>query len=468
MKLHYRTRPRRYQVPALKFIIRNGGGGLFVPMRWGKSWVAINASAAWYLRDGIRKVLVVCPNDVVDVWVEQIQQHCPVPYSVYDKDGMPMCPSWGAGPKLIFQLRNYEAVYDRIQEHGGWSGITDRYLIDWDPDVVVVDESDQIGNPSALQSKKVAQVGRMARFRVFMTGTPWHRKPIYIFGMFKFYDESVLGSHFGQFKSMITIRGGYGDYKILRYINLRWLRDQIKPHVFIRKSVPKTPPTHRRISFSLVDSRPTYDKMEKEDIIHVAGEDVEAPIILTRHLRLQQIAGGWVKAPSGKYRRVGSEKKQTFDRRVREYEGQGIEKFVVGARFIPELRDIYDVVKKHGYRPILYHGGIDRAERTKRRHAFAQQDDAVFIAQIQTAAKGIDLSTAWLMVLYSLPVDYLTLTQFMARLEKYHDNRSLLYEFLVAKNSRDQVSFEAMRRQQDVVNFIMENPELVERLTATE
>jgi hypothetical protein len=305
VKLHYRTRPRRYQVPALKFVIRNGGGGLFVPMRWGKSWVAINACAAWYLRDGVRKALIVCPNDVVDVWVEQIQEHCPVPYAIYDKDGMPMASAWGAGPKLNFQIRNYEAIYDRIREHGGWSGITDRYLIDWDPEVVVVDESHMIGNPGALQAKKVVQVGRMARFRLFMTGTPWHRKPIYVFGMFKFYDESVLGSNFKQFKEMITIRGGYGGYKILRYTNLRWLRDKIRPHVFVRKRVPKTPPTHRRIAFSLDKSRPTYDKMEKEDIIHVAGEDVEAPIILTRHLRLQQIAGGWVKAREARIRGSG-------------------------------------------------------------------------------------------------------------------------------------------------------------------
>lgn len=467
MKLVYKTPPRPYQVKALKFLIRNGGGGLYVPLRWGKSFVAINACAAWYLREGIRKVLIVSPNDVIDVWIEEIQKHCPVAYSVYDKNGMPMCKAEGSGPKLIFQIRNYESMYDRDRDDdGSWAGVTDRYLIDWDPDVVVVDESHHIGNPSALQSKKTVQVGRMARFKIFQTGTPWHRKPFYQFGMFKFYDESILGSNFGQFKRMIAVMGGYGGYEVLRYINLKWLRNKIRPHVFIATKVPTAPPVHRKITFSLTKSAAVYNKMEKEDVIHVKGEEVVAPIILTRHLRLQQIAGGWVKTPTGKYRRVGSEKKQAFARRVEEYKEQDIKKFVVGARFVPELSDIYHVVVDAGYKPILYHGGVDRETRTRRRHEFAGTENAVFIAQIQAAKQGIDLSTSDLMVLYSLPVDFLSLAQFMGRIEKYEETRTLLYEFMVAKGTRDEVSFKAMQLQKDVIELIMKHPKLVEKILA--
>lgn len=468
MVLKFKTPPRPYQVKALKFLIRNEGGGLYVPLRWGKSWVAINSAAAWYLREGVRKCLIVCPNDVLDVWIEQIQEHCPVPYAVYDKNGNPLCPAEGVGPKLNFQIRNYEGMYarDRDDEDGSWMAATDRYLIDWDPDIVVVDEAHHIGNPSALQSKKTVQIGRMARFRVFMTGTPWHRKPIYQFGMFKFYDESILGANFGVFKRMICVMGGYGGYVIKRYTNLKWLRNKIRPHVFIRTKVPKTPPTHRKIKFSLDKSQAIYDKMEKEDVIQVKGEDVVAPIVLTRHLRLQQIAGGWIKTPSGKYRRVGSEKQQAFKRRVGEYSDQDITKFVVGARFIPELSDIYHVVKEAGYQPILYHGGVPRQERTRRRHLFAESERGVLVAQINAAKQGIDLSTADLMVLYSLPVDFLSLAQFMGRIDDYEGKRSLLYEFLIAKGTRDEVNFEAFRLQKDVVELIMKYPKLVERLTA--
>ena len=64
------------------------------------------------------------------------------------------------------------------------------------------------------------------------------------------------------------------------------------------------------------------------------------------------------------------------------------------------------------------------------------------------------------------PACFLTFDQFRARLEKYQDERTLLYEYLVAKGTRDAVSFEAMMFQKDVVDLIQDDPDLVERITA--
>jgi hypothetical protein len=70
------------------------------------------------------------------------------------------------------------------------------------------------------------------------------------------------------------------------------------------------------------------------------------------------------------------------------------------------------------------------------------------------------------MVLYSLPVDFLSLAQFMGRIDDFEGKRSLLYEFLIAKGTRDEINYAAFELQTDVVELIMKHPELVEKLTA--
>lgn len=482
--LRYKTPPRPYQVPALKFLIRNRGGGLYVPMRWGKSWLAINAAGAFHLKYDVTRVLIICPNDVYEVWESEIALHCPVDYwMTYDVSKTAIYPD--KPPRgfrgLEFHIRNFESVYarewddpDGIDEETGkridfaWSSVTDKNLADWvDAEtLIVVDEAHHIGKPTPVQSRKTYQLARMAGFRIFMTGTAFHRKPFYVFGQFKFYDPSVFGEAFGPFKSMIAIMGGYGGYEVKRYRNLKWLAKKVKKHAYVEEYVPTTPPVYRHYKFRLNASRPQYDRMASESIIEVQGDTITAPIALTRYLRLAQIAGGWVKTESGKYKRVGTEKRDALAKRVFEYDEQGIAKVVVGCRFIPEIVDIHRVFKKYGYKCYVVHGGVPRKQRAARREAFDKAEKAVFITQFQPSREGIDLSSADLMVFYSLPVDYLTYDQFSRRIEKYDEQRTLLYEHLIGKNTVEELAYEALSKQESVAKYILSDPTLVERLTA--
>lgn len=464
-KLVFKTKPRPHQVRAFKKLYRLGGGGLYAPMRSGKSKVAIDLFAAWHISERLVRVLIVCPNDVIGEWVDQFEIHCPVGYSLFNRHGEIL--SHRAPVELKIQIRNFESIYAREREvDGGWAAVTDHDLMDWEPEIVCVDEAHHIGNPSAKQSVKSYQVGRLAIHRLFMTGTPFHRKPFYVFGQFKFYDPSIFGTNFGQYKRMVAVMGGYGGYEVKRYTNLSWLRDKIKPHVVIIKKVPTMPPVNRKILFSLEESVATYREMEKENIVTIRGQEITAPIVLTRQLRLQQIAGGWLKTESGKYLRVGSEKKRALARRLAEYAEQDITKVVIGARFIPELRDIWEACHAAGYKPFLVHGKIPLDERKNRRRRFtAYSGNAAFISQYRASREGIDLSAADTMVFYSLPEAFLTYDQFKHRIEKYADKRTLLYEHLIAKGSRDEAAFAAMKEGQDVATYLMSNPDLVEQLT---
>jgi len=477
-KLVFKTKPRPYQVPALKKMVKNGGGGLYVPMRWGKSWIAINWAAAMALKNfpnQITRILIVCPNDVKAEWEEQLEWHCPLPYRLLAQPTTALVKNPKQKTELHFHIRNYEAMYARERDlldfeasetNRSWTAVTDKALLVWQPHLMVVDEVHHIGKPTTKQSAKVCQVARTSHHRLMLTGAPFHRKPFFIFGQFKYYDPGIFGGNWGTFKRHIAVFGGYGGYEVKKYRNLGWVRKKVRPHVWISRKVPLAPPVRRRILFSLEESKYIYQEMENESVVQLRDTFAVADIVLTRHLRLQQIAGGWVRTQDGKLVRVGQEKRKAFARRVDEYREQEIARFVVGARFLKEMVDIYEVVKAAGYKPLIVHGGVTPKRRKEKRNYFAKHENTVFISQFRASREGIDLSVADTMVFYSLPEDYLTYDQFAHRIDRFEDKRTLLYEHMIAKGTRDEVTFEALQRQQDVAAFLMTHPKYVEAITS--
>lgn len=448
MKYRFNTKPYPHQVRALKFLLRNRGGGLQVPMRWGKTKVAIDWVNCLALTDHVQRVLVVCPLSVTSVWPDEIDKHTR-PASLF----------------VEWKIINYEQLWTRRKVRDTVIALPNRELEKFNADVVIIDESHRIGNPSTLACRHACKIGQRARYRLIMTGTMFHRKPFYVFGQAKFYDPSIFGTAFGPFKKRIAVFGGYGGYEILKYTNLRWMMRKMKPWVFIEKYVPPRDTAVNVLKFNLTgEGLATYAHMETESMIEVNGEALVSPIVLSRHLRCQQIAGGWVKM-RGLYVRVGKDKRQFALERFKEYEEQDIQKIVVGCRFIPELADVVDIARQCGYRVVLMHGGtVDRGKRIQ----FFQQTDkpCVFIAQIGTGAEGIDLSAADTMMFYSLSESFLTHDQFSRRIEKFEDTRVLQYDYVIARGTRDEVTFEALQLKQDVARFIVDHPARVERITA--
>lgn len=453
MKYRFATKPRPHQLPALKFLIRNGGGGLQVPMRWGKTKIAIDFANAMHLKHGVTRVLVACPVSGIGVWESEIPKHTP------------------PGIDVEWRVINYESIYKRMYYSGrSWSPVSRPDLITWDADLIIVDESHNIGDPTSIINQMLCKLGRQARFRLIMTGTMFHRKPFYTFGQAKFYDPSVFGSAFGPFKKRIAVFGGFGGYEIIRYQNLKWMMSKIKPWVWIEKYVPPGEPIINELRFHLTGKGlSTYVEMERESIVNIDGEEVVSSIPLTRHMRLQQIAGGWLTV-DGRYVRVGKDALKVGIDRFQTYADEGVRKVVVGCRFVPELYDAAYAARQAGYHPILFYGGTPKGdERTRRTVAFNNSNKpCAFIAQVQTAREAIDLSGADTMLLWGLPESYVIHDQFTRRIERYDDDRTLVYDVMVPVGTRAEVTYVALQQKADVATFIVDRPELVESITSKE
>lgn len=481
VKYKFKTKPWPHQAKALKFILREmfatGSSGLQVPLRYGKSKIAIDAAGALHVKYGITRVLVVTPTSVLGTFEKEIPKHCPFPVKVISYNGEVAYQSKDAAlnlkdPFITFYVVHHALLYGRDFDWGEgaheWTPGPNEDIEEFDPEFIIIDESHRVGDPSSMQCKMAYRYGKGARFRLTLTGTMFHRAPAMVFGQFKFMDDSVFGTEMTPFKRMYIRYGGYGNYEVVGYKNLDHMAKKIKRKVYIAEKVPQAPPVITTTPVRLEESADLYKEMEKEAIITVRGHVISAPIILTRHLRAQQIAGGWVKTEDGQYKRVGQEKFRACKDKLTLWNEEGIEKVVIGARFIPELPDIAKAARAAGYAFVALHGGVPRGiPRERRIEAFQEATrPTVFVAQIQAAAEGINLSEANAMLFYSMPESFLLYDQFKARIEKYGEKRTLLYDHLIAKGTRDEVTWFAMQLKKDVATFLVENPGLVEKITA--
>lgn len=469
MNYKFKTKPYPHQRKALERLLRQRGGGLQIPMRYGKSKIICDFAACLYHLENVKRVLIVTVTSGLGVWEDEIATHFPYPYVVSDWHGE-IQAGYPETAKMQFIVVNFANVFDRMNTGGrSWFTVPRDTLTKFNADLVVVDESHHIGNPSTECFKYAHRLGRRARFRVIMTGTMFHRKPFYTFGQINFLDDGkTFGGSFSNFKQKVAVIGGRSGYEVLRYRNLKWMMKEVKKQVLIRKHIQLTEPVHNVIHFNLLGKNArAYKEMDKEKIITVKGEAVVSPIILTKHLRLSMIEGGWVKLPSGKYARVGTDKIEIAEDRLREYMEQGIEKAVIGCRFIPELADLARAAKKLGFKPILFHGGLAPGkERTARIKMFSNYDGpALFISQVATGSQAINLSVADTMMFYSLSESYLIHDQFSRRIEVFEEKRTLQYDYIVPRGGRGEVTLEALKLNKDVAELLAENPRLVERLT---
>lgn len=87
-KYIWKTKPYRHQVAAIKKALALGDIALLMQPRTGKSKTAIDYFSILSKTKGVRKVFIVCPARIMDVWADEINAHCPYPVhiTIWDRD----------------------------------------------------------------------------------------------------------------------------------------------------------------------------------------------------------------------------------------------------------------------------------------------------------------------------------------------------------------------------------------------
>lgn len=473
----------------MKKLISNGyGGALLMAPRTGKTKTMIDYGSCLYAAGKAQRILIFCPLSVIGVWEDEIELHCPFPHrvTVWDKaarkKGVTL-PKPG-GRTLDWVILNYDALSTpgavvrsddhgnkiRSRRRGGRYDIL-KTLTRWQPHVIALDESHRIKSPTAVKARMLHRLGKVADYRVIMTGTVvTKKKRIFdIWSQWKFlYPDRFGHLTFGEFKTMYGVwRKMNGWEKWVRNKNEDDLHALIHQDAFAisREECFDLPPRrHQIIPIDMEESAPYYDQMAKEMIAKIhTGEITTASIALVQTLRLRQITSGIAKTeptqdhPEGRLVRVGHEKLNVMrDLLADLFEAD--EKVVVGAHFVGDITAIAEMCRELKVDVFVLRGGVPRKQRDLDIKAFrAHPGPACFVAQPQAASLGIDLSTASICIWFSLTPSYVDFSQFEDRIAL--SNRSTMYMYLLARDTVDELLYETLGEDGDVAKAIMASPE---------
>lgn len=488
-KYRWKTRPYHHQVAAVKKLLSTGfGGALLMAPRTGKTKTMIDYGSCLYAAGKAQRILIFCPLSVIGVWEREIAMHCPFPsrVTVWDKEARKkgvQLPGYGKDV-IDWVILNYDALSTpgavikeddygnklRSRRRGGKYDIV-KAITRWQPQVISLDESHRIKSPTAVKSRMLHKLGRLADYRVIMTGTVvTKKKRIFdIWSQWRFLYPARFGKMtFGEFKSTYGIwRQMQGYTKWIRNQNEDDLHALIHQDAFAisREECFDLPERRQQIiPISLEESGPFYDQMAKDMVARIhTGEITTASISLVQTLRLRQITSGIAKTeptrdhPEGRLVRVGHEKLNVMQDILSDL-FEADEKVVVGAHFVGDIAAIKAMCDKMKIDCFVLRGGVPRRQRDADIESFRKHPGpACFVAQPQAASLGIDLSTASICIWFSLTPSYVDFSQFEDRIAL--SDRSTMYMYLLAEGTVDELLYETLQEDGDVAKAIMASPE---------
>lgn len=446
----------------------NGGKGfgLLFEMGCGKSLTAIAIMGALFEQGLIRRVLVACPGSIVAVWESELAKFAAFPYRFSALLGTKakrlrklddLCSERRDETRTALRVAaiNYEStfrdgMFDALWQYGA--------------DLIICDESQRIKNPKAQQTLAMQKLAEKAKYRLALTGTPIQQDAQDVFAQYKFLDNSVFGDNFYAFRARYCKLGGFGGKQVVGIKN----EDELSRKMYsVAYRVTKAecldlPPetfVTRTVELSPVE-RKHYDELRIASVTELSQEaKVEATSVLTKLLRLQQAAGGFLKADdSERVTQIGSSKLDALSDIVEDYVlGEG-RKLVIFARFLPEVAAIGELLRSKGIRYGRITGDVPLQERGEIVEDFQTKPETMcFVAQLQTAGLGITLHAASTAVFYSVGYNLADYQQALARIHRKGQTQPCTYILLQAERTVDQKIMEALDKKSDIARRIVDD-----------
>lgn len=433
-------------------------------MKWAvadKTLTAIATAGAMFQKGLVRKVLVVAPTSVVSVWPKDFESFADFNYKIGVMLGTKeqrlkeLRKLTGPPNTMLVAAINYESVWrDGIKES----------IMEWNPDLVIADESQRIKTHDARQSKAMHEIGDLARYKLILSGTPVQNTCLDLFSQYRFLDKSVFGVNYYAYRNRYCIMGGFNQYQVVGYKNMD---DLIKREHSIAYRVTKEEcldlPEQifetRTLQFSPKEMV-LYKQIKDQSYAELeGGGQITAATVLTKMLRLQQMTGGFlIKDDEDKPQMISDVKIKALEDIIDDYVLETGKKLVVFARFRAEIDLIEKLLQKKKLQYGCIYGDIKLQDRGDIVKDFQENPETkVFVAQIDTAGLGITLTAADTCVYYSVNWNYAAYSQSLARIHRIGQKNNCTYIHLVVDKTIDSEVLKALAKKEDIAKTIVDN-----------
>lgn len=426
------------------------GVGLFSDMGTGKSLVAVALCRAY----GFERILIISGTKaMVKEWPRILEAE-----TVGAIVGVPLVGPITKRAAVVreLQLTRPTAVITNVESI--WRGELGLELerVPWD--CIIVDESQKIkaaGTKASLFAFRLAKLS--GAYRMCMTGTPLHDKPVDIYGQYRFLDASIFGTDFASFKYRYCIEKEVKE-NVRIVVGYRKdtepeLRAKIKEISF---SVPGTvldlPPVHEPDyrTFELDPAnRKRYKTMKDAGVLDFGPKGFTiGSNDLVRLTRLQQLTSGFL--PATTFDNVetilplGTEREDALADLLDEFNPD--EPVVVFAKFEYDLQRIRALADRSGRAYFEQSGRHDDWQAFRA----GNMPGELIGVQIQAGGAGIDLSRARYGIFYSHGFSFGDYRQAKKRLHRPGQTRTTFLYHIVAADTVDVDILKAMREKRSV------------------
>lgn len=454
------------QEEAYQFAMRHSACMLDMDMGTGKTRVAIDVLTS---RPDVRKVLIMCPKAVMDVWPKELKKHAPeASVEVLCLNGRYTTTEKAELLRSFVVSGSHNKQMVVVNYDSAWRGWLGEIIKRTHFDMVIMDESHRIKAAGSKISRFAASLGKTVPYRMCLSGTPMANSPLDVYGQYRFLDPSIFGTRYDLFTGEYAIMSATNPPFVVGYKNQQTLNAKFQSIAYSCKmanmrdqlKLPEVlPPNINTVSIPVKDRR-LLKELSKEFIASCEGGSIVANNVLVKILRMQQITSGYCSVqedPSnftGKIIELNSTKEDALVELLMEFPAD--ERVVVFYVFVHDLHSIIracdraaDEVDERLSRTVFeLNGQINNLEEWK------ACTGGVLAVQIQAGAEGVDMSCSHLCVYYSLPHSLSVFNQSQARLYRPGQHNRVLFNYLLAENTIDMVMFDALSNKQDLLDGI--------------
>lgn len=313
--------------------------------------------------------------------------------------------------------------------------------------MVIFDESDDWGTPGSKRTKMARALARHCAVRVIMSGTMLVGSPLAAFSQFELLKKNFFGferftgfkDHFAEFE-MTPGKGGRQFPKLIAFKNLDEMRAKMATVMSTvnRDDVKDMPalifdppiliePTDEQIRI--------YRELHKSIMTTIRDEVVSIGELAGRIQKLQQVFNGFLidefkdvhAIPGGNPR---------LDALIREaYLCPG--KFVVWCQFHEDIDLVCATLRLEGHKIVEYHGRTPDAEKSANLKTFREdRDTRGLVGHMQAGGRGLDMSAASRILVYSHTFNARARAQAMERASKVGGGNVHVLDFIARANGK--------------------------------
>jgi len=426
--------------------MRDGGGfGLWLEQRTGKTLTAL------MIIDELQPahLWVICPKAggaAPEVWWREIGRWMKLHHGLDDTQIRVMNYEW-----WVSKRRTLYAEAKTLRDL-----------------MVICDESHYIKSRGAARSRVVRRLGRLARWRLALTGTPIAQGLQDAWSQFDFIDPAIFGVFDNTYEDPKTkkilleegfegrylIRGGYQKHDVVGFRHEEEFYEKFHAHSY-RKTLREARDTPLMIKYTQVpvelekDTRTAYEELKLDLVTEINKKKIHVKSVLASLIKLQQVTGGSVlmaaeeEGAKPELVDISREKLKKLSGLVRQIEEKHPGRFIVIARFIHEIDRIAKTLRKMGYSVAVVRGGEPYDGKFR--------EDCI-VMQIQ-AGIAVDMSQADSIIFFSIDFSVINFEQARFRILDFNKPVGHYY-FLTSTDTIDVDVYTAVTRKKKLLTLV--------------